>query len=266
MEKGLQIRISDERCSVCGQPIRYGRIPMIGREFRLNCKCEEELLEKERRELIAVGEAAIRAEMRNTSGIPKKYRTAMLEDLTPVKGQDKACEAARAFVERFMENRHTNGIYFIGGVGSGKTYLSAAIANTVICRWHIPKWEAERVANGNPVRSFSVRFTSAVDLFEKLKGAYSKGNSGEDITGEYKNVPLLVLDDLGAEKTTDWTRERLFEIIDYRYNEELPIIITTNLKPDDMLSDLGERICDRIREMCVFAPVTSVSQRHNGNE
>lgn len=50
-------------------------------------------------------------------------------------------------------------------------------------------------------------------------------------------------------------------LIDYRYNRELPLLITTNLKPDMLKRDLGERICDRIREMCAFAPVTAVSQR-----
>lgn len=266
MEKGLQIRISEERCEVCGEPIRYGRIPMIGKEFRLNCKCEDERLEKERREYIEAGETIIRAEMRKASGIPKKYQSARLEDIAPVNGQGNAYEEACAFVGRFDENRHTNGIYFVGGVGCGKTYLSAAIASAVIDNWRIHAWEAERVADGNPVRTFPVRFTSTVDLFGRLKSTYAQGGSAEDITAEYKTVPLLVLDDLGAEKPTDWTRERLFEIIDHRYNEELPLIITTNLTPDEMISDLGERICDRIREMCVFAPVTAVSQRQNVNE
>lgn len=265
-EKGFRIRLSEERCPVCGERIRYGSVPIIGgREFRINCKCEDEQIKKERAERITAGEAVIRAEMRMASGVPKKYRSAELEEIVPSRGQAKAYEAACAFVRRFGEGRHTDGIYFIGGVGSGKTYLSAAVANAVIARWRIPEWEAECAADGNAVRCFPVRFTGTMELFERLKRSYAKDSGGEDLLHVYKTAPLLVLDDLGAEKPSDWTRERLFEIIDYRYSQELPLILTTNRKTDALKNDLGERICDRIREMCVFAPVTAVSQRQTAS-
>lgn len=267
MEKGLQVRVSGEVCPVCGEPIRYGLVPIgdAAREFRLNCKCEDEKLKKERGERIAEGEASIRAAMRRTSGVPQRYRTARLERFVPVKGQETAYKAACAFVKRFCENRHTDGVYFMGGVGSGKTYLAAAVAEAVMAGYPVPEREAERAAVGKPAGSALVRFISTVELFERLKDGYIKG-SGDALLEELKSAPLLILDDLGAEKTTDWTRERLFEIIDYRYSRELPLILTTNLRTEDLKRDLGERICDRIRETCVFAPVTAVSQRRTLEE
>ena len=76
-----------------------------------------------------------------------------------------------------------------------------------------------------------------------------------------KTVELLVLDDLGAEKSSEWTKSVLFEIIDYRYNEMLPILITTNCPPKELKAKIGDRSYDRIREMCALVPVTAESQR-----
>jgi len=72
---------------------------------------------------------------------------------------------------------------------------------------------------------------------------------------------VLALDDMGAEKPTEWVNERLFEIIDYRYNEYLPVIASTNATPAELKTQIGERSFDRLREMCVFVAVTAKSQR-----
>ena len=74
------------------------------------------------------------------------------------------------------------------------------------------------------------------------------------------------MDDLGAEKPTEWTKERLFEIVDYRYSEELPIVITTNRTPKEMIDSLGARIYDRIKEMCVLVSTAAPSQRKEPNK
>ncbi|MCH5184031.1 MAG: ATP-binding protein [Oscillospiraceae bacterium] len=263
MESGFQIRYSEEEtCPVCGEPIRYGLIPMVGKEFRLNCKCEDELLRKEQAARIATGDTIIREEMRRASGVPGKYRKALLSAAAPARGQEQAWQVCKDFIERFRANRKTAGIYFIGGVGSGKTFLAAAVAGQVMDEWHIPAWEAERVADGNPPRYAPVKFAGTVELLERLKRSYTGKDEGEkDLLESLKRAPLLILDDLGAEKVTEWSRERLFEIIDYRYNEELPLLVTTNLKPEVLRAQLGERICDRLKEMCVFAPMSAVSQR-----
>jgi len=63
-------------------------------------------------------------------------------------------------------------------------------------------------------------------------------------------VPLLILDDLGAHNYTDWTRNKLFSIINYRLNYMLPTIITTNINLEDLEHFLGERTTSRIIHMC----------------
>jgi DNA replication protein DnaC len=74
-------------------------------------------------------------------------------------------------------------------------------------------------------------------------------------------VPLLVLDDLGAEKTTEWVQSVIYEIIDHRYNEYLPLIITTNLKAGELAEKLGSRTADRIRSFCKLVMLNLKSQR-----
>lgn len=265
-------RFSDEQCPDCGSFVKYGYIPSLKKEFQIGCQCMQERTKKERERIISAGTNVIRSKMRELSGMKTKQRGVSLYKITPRHGQQKAYNAAISFVERFSANYHTKGIILSGGVGSGKTFISSAIANTIIDRHPISEDEAERAGKCISTKSHSytpVRFTSTVELFEILKSAYSNGNRGEiarDITEKLKNARLLVLDDVGTEKSSDWVGERLFEIIDHRYNEELPIIITTNATPKELRAKIGDRNYDRLREMCIYTPVTAESQRKTAGE
>jgi DNA replication protein DnaC len=65
-----------------------------------------------------------------------------------------------------------------------------------------------------------------------------------------KTAELLVMDDLGSEKVTSWVQERLFVIVNHRYQEERPTIFTSNIAPKDLPTQLGERTASRIMSMC----------------
>lgn len=265
MEDAYSTRISDEKCPECGAFIKYGYIAILNKEFRVECPCIAEKRQKERESNIASGVGVIRSAMREYSGMKTKQRSFFLDKIKPREGQQEAYNAAISFVKRFSENHHTNGILLSGGVGSGKTFLSAAVANAVIDMSRISDDDAERAGKGITDRKYTpVRFTSTVELLEQLKATYNAGSGAEtaqNITDRLKKAPLLVLDDMGAEKPSEWVSERLFEIVDYRYNEELPVIITTNATPQELKQKIGERSFDRLREMCVFIPVTAKSQR-----
>lgn len=272
MEDQYKTRISEEKCPECGAFIRYGSISAMGinKEFRLECPCMVEKREKERKENITSGVSVIRSAMREYSGMKTKQQSFFLDKIKPIEGQQEAYKAAVAFVERFSKDRHTTGILFSGGVGSGKTFITAAVANAVIDMCHISDDDAERAGKGIADRKYTpVRFTSTVELLEQLKATYNAGSGTEtaqNITDRLKKAPLLVLDDMGAEKPSEWVSERLFEIVDYRYNEELPVIITTNATPQELKQKIGERSFDRLREMCVFIPVTAKSQRQTAGK
>lgn len=104
-----------------------------------------------------------------------------------------------------------------------------------------------------------VIFIGFTELFERLKP--NSDGKDEKLMQNVKKTKLLVIDDFGAGKITEWMADKLFELIDYRYCEELPIIFTTNVLPDKLKTVIGDRVTDRLKEMCEIVVVTSQSQR-----
>lgn len=149
-----------------------------------------------------------------------------------------AYDACKEFVKGFSENPKLSGLLISGPVGSGKTYLVSCIARALL------------------ERGKSLYFAVVPDLLDNIKATYDQGRqqgqySEKDIMDEVKETPLLVLDDLGAHNYTDWTRNKLYSIINYRLNNKLPVLITTNINLEDMEQYLGERTTSRILQMCV---------------
>lgn len=118
-------------------------------------------------------------------------------------------------------------ILFRGDYGCGKTHLAAAIAHEAFAR------------------GIQVIFAVVPDLLDHLRAAYAptSGVEYDYLFERIRNAPLLILDDLGTENTTPWAEEKLYQIINYRYNNEMPTIITTN--QDRIDGRILSRICDR---------------------
>lgn len=99
----------------------------------------------------------------------------------------------------------------------------------------------------------------------QLKAYFNSSDSDNEVPRRIietlQEVGLLILDDMGAKKTSDWVNEKLFEIIDYRYKAELPMRVTTNCTPKELNEKIGSRNFDRLREMCALVTVTAKSQR-----
>ena len=115
-----------------------------------------------------------------------------------------------------------------GGTGRGKTRLAAAIGN--YCR------EA-----GTPVM-----FVVVPDLLDRLRSSYNPQNpkAFDEIFEQVRNTPLLLLDDLGSQSGTAWAEEKLFQLINHRYNACLPTVITTNLTVTNIDARLASRLTD----------------------
>lgn len=148
-----------------------------------------------------------------------------------------ALNATKNFIVNFLKDSNTDGLLFTGQVGSGKTFLACCIANALL--------------NNGRVVFFAV----VPDLLDHIRSTYDTGRASDDITefdlvDTARQVPLLILDDLGAHNYTDWTRNKIYSIINYRLNHRLPVIVTTNISPVDLENYLGERTTSRLLEMC----------------
>lgn len=146
----------------------------------------------------------------------------------------KALKAAKDFVQKLPGNPHEVGLLFTGPVGSGKTFLAASIANALIAK------------------QSKLLFLVVPDLLDELRASFSNKNDTTefDLLDIARTVPVLILDDLGAHNYTDWSRNRIYSILNYRMNEQLPTIITTNLDFEDIDQYLGDRTCSRLLQMC----------------
>ena len=114
-----------------------------------------------------------------------------------------------------------------GGIGVGKTHLAASIAN-------------QAVADGIPTL-----FLTVPDLLDELRASYGDGDfSFTERFERVRSAPLIVLDDFGSQNTTEWAREKLFQILNHRYVNRLPVVLTTNLALEEIDPRLSSRISD----------------------
>ncbi|MBP1692479.1 MAG: uncharacterized protein H6Q37_362 [Chloroflexi bacterium] len=128
--------------------------------------------------------------------------------------------------QRFAQSPH-GWLVLQGGFGCGKTHLAAAIANFT-------------VTLGVPTL-----FLTVPDLLDALRFTYDDPNASfEDRFEQIRNASLLVLDDFGTQNATAWAQEKLFQIINYRYINRLPTIVTTNLSLDQIEGRIRSRLED----------------------
>ncbi len=147
---------------------------------------------------------------------------------------DKALDVARRYVQDMQ-----GWLLFVGPYGTGKTHLAAAIAN-------------ECQQRGN-----EVVFVTVPDLLDYLRTTYNPGatSSFEGRFQMVRGASLLVLDDLGTESATAWAKEKLFQIINYRYVARLPTIVTTARPIEEIDPRIRTRLLDR--RSCVMFALTA---------
>lgn len=152
------------------------------------------------------------------------------------------CEEAEKFAKAFPNNG--KGLIFHGTVGTGKTHLSAAIANYVIENHKVP-----------------VIFKSYAALLDDIRRNYDDDKMEID---RICNTPLLVIDDLGQEKQTDWQEETTFKIINSRYESMSPVVVTTNQTIMGLRDNIGEAVFSRLWEMCEWIKMNGQDYRMGG--
>ncbi len=239
-------------CRVCGErtememdfPVMDGKGGTRKMKIRRMCRCEREKKETYDRRMMYEEEQRQINNLKQLSLIDAKSRNVRFSTYRVNEENERTFRIAERYVENFPEMyRQNQGMLFWGGVGTGKSYTAAAIANELM----------ERL---NPVI-----MTSFVKLLQDMQGFDSDD-------GAYMNrlnrAKLLIIDDLGAERGTDFALEKVYDIIDSRYRSGKPAIFTTNLTMRQMkeCTDIRyNRIYDRIFEMCYPVKFDGLSWR-----
>ena len=222
-------------CAKCHTP-RQGRYTLQGRVFMppIRCKCQQELYEQEetKRKLL---EKQAEIERMKASGLQDKA----LYDYTFDK--DNGINPEMAYAHKYVDNwedmkANSSGLLLWGNVGTGKSFFAGCIANALL------------------EKGVLVLMTNFSRILNTLTGMHFEDrNQFIDSLNRYS---LLIIDDLGIERNSEFALEQVFNVIDSRYRSKKPLIVTTNLTLTELNNapDVAHRrIYDRILERC--API-----------
>lgn len=213
-------------CGNCKTP-KQGRLS-IGNRVRIvacQCSCAAKQYAEEQSNIAAV-QKRIRIEQLRSDGIRDKSLAACSFETASTTPE---IEKLKGYADRWAEMEKKNiGLLLWGNTGNGKTFGAACVANQLI-------------DDGVPVM-----ITSFPRI---LSSAFDK----QDIVDQMHYYPLVIIDDLGAERQSDYALETVYMVIDERYKAKKPLIITTNLTLDEICKPKNmklQRIYDRVLEMC----------------
>ena len=199
----------------------------------IHCRCDREREEQKQKEEQAQQDIKVIERLKKASLMDEKFASATFDSMQKNQYNDRSIKVCKRYVEKFdtmMENNQ--GLLLWGSVGTGKSFAASCIANALISR-KVP-----------------VVMTSFVKLLEIIQ---STQDQESELLARFNHAHLVIFDDLGAERSTDYALEKVYNIIDTRYRKKLPMILTTNLSMDQMKQEIDirySRIYDRIFEVC----------------
>lgn len=223
-------------CPLC-HDTRWKSVEKNGVESVVRCDCWRDELS---------------ARLMHEARIPPRFARAELETFEPdTDSQREALRRARAFVDQFPVVE--KGLLFHGPYGVGKTHLAVAILKAIVRKCS--------------ARSF---FFETSDLLRQVRNTYNNSVDETEmgVLGPALSAELLVLDDLGTEKTSEWVQETLGLVVNTRYNARRPTVFTSNLRdpldstdPNSFTFQIGARTRSRLREMCDWVEIQAADLR-----
>lgn len=226
-------------CGICHSKAQT-KITIFGQEKIVRCICECRM--KERRAYEERQRMEERERRRKICFAETNMASWTFENDN--RQNEKLSDAMIRYTEQFGDfMKNGQGLLLSGTVGTGKTYFAACIANRLIDK------------------GYKVLMTNFARLTNQIQGTF---DGKQELIDDLNRYPLLILDDLGAERKSEYMQEMVFNIIDSRYRSGLPFIITTNLSLEEIKKpqELSySRIYDRILERCFPIEVLGNSKR-----
>lgn len=236
----------DRRCDIHGEYIA-NLYSLGGRQHESPCPiCFDLQLKKEQeeeRERIAAEykKAKIAAEQRKleektgAARIPKRFQGKTFADyIAETPQQQKALETCTNYAHNFADNLEAGRCLILSGtVGTGKTHLAAAIADYIVR-------ETE----------YTAVFRSLHSILQAIKSTYDRDAKAteSEVLKLFTDPDLLIIDEVGATKSSEFELATIFAIINTRYENNLPTVVITNLEASELKNAIGDRCTDRLRE------------------
>lgn len=213
------------RCLKCGRDFETEEVVLLGKTFPAErycalCRAAEEVVDEQRQ-----------AEARWARvNVPPAYAHCSFDDFEPAPGTDNARHVCQQWAKEYRAGtRLTRGLLLYGPPGAGKTHLAVSILREVV-------WTDAPA---------SALFLNVPEWLDMLRASYGDGEPPANPSG----YEVVVLDDLGAEALTSWSRERIYSLVNHREQAQLLTLVTTNCDPRELAARVGGPTASRLRRL-----------------
>lgn len=224
-----------KKCKYCGKELHPIGLDFLYENINPDsftyekCDCKESILEdqskafEQKQANIKVLNKKIIDKIYIESYMKRRYADFNFENYIESSLNKGIIDKLMKYVKSNVEGNKVDGLIISGDIGQGKTHLACAIANKLI-------------EDGQVVLIGRVSF-----LMNFIKDTFTdKGIKDKEIIDLYSTIDMLIIDDLGTEKVTKWELEQLYKIVQNRYENKLPIVVTTRFNKNDLKERLGE--------------------------
>ncbi|MEG2624338.1 MAG: ATP-binding protein [Clostridia bacterium] len=232
-------------CVVCCERTQFritGDSPFSGQVVSVACKCRRDAYADEEQRRKIAEEMRRLEELKSASLMDERMRQSTFKSFQPNEHNQRALRVCRNYAEAWPEMlRENQSLLMVGAPGTGKTFAAACIANALLAR----------------------RVPLIMTSFVKLMN-YKYADDWQEMIARLNAAHLLIIDDLGAERSTDYGAERVYDMIDSRYRAKRPMIVTSNLSIKQMLAETDirrYRVFERIVESSYPLEFTGTSWR-----
>lgn len=236
----------DHCCTECGRIVPRLEVEVLGikRVVQPRCQCE---IDKHLGKIKISQEYDMKRRIEekfSISNLGQRFAECQFDTFLHRPGTAKAFSNAKSYVDHF-DSVDSEGLIIWGMPGNGKSHLGAAIAH------------------GVKNKDKTVVFQTVPELLERIRSTFNSKNKDTEkgIMEALLHCDLLILDDIGSEKISDWVLDVMFRIVDGRYRQKRPIVYTTNLNPKELEFQLNKRIYDRMLETSIIIENQGTSYR-----